>query len=145
MTLCLTSFGMLPQVTFSELLMPLESFALTPAVCEYTQSAKLAQSFSQPSWLSRMPVGVIPAPMETVRWLLSLDWYTRHLAFQAMKQQWPRWRVQRIRERMSPDQLLEGTFTSMWVPEWIVIPMANRSDRKRQTKITDFFNKRPRR
>ena len=74
------------------------------------------------------------------RFLLGLDWKTRHDYINIMKRiPHKKGLVYQIRERMSPCELIDGLDTGISFPaEDIVIPMPNKK-RKRQTKLDEFF------
>ena len=79
------------------------------------------------------------------RWLLRLDWQTRHLYVNVLKRRAnKRALVRQIRERMSPCELLDGLDSGIKYTSDMPIPMPNAKKRVRQSTLDEFFNKRRR-
>ena len=79
------------------------------------------------------------------RWLLGLDWKTRHAYVNVMKRM-PRKvaLLRQIQERMSPCELLDGLDSGIKYTSDMPIPMPNAKKRVRQSTLDEFFNKRRR-
>lgn len=98
--------------------------------------------------------GIMPTYSEFVlsmrKFLLSLDWQTRHAYWRKLAQ-WSsltaerRKNLQKLKKIISSADLLEGEFDGVAVPATVVIPLrAPPKPRGTQLKITDFFKATPR-
>ena len=105
--------------------------------------------YSDPSPAGDMPpkhMTLLRLQARTIaQWLRGEDWVTRHEQFNRIAQQRRRQAlIEQIRAEMTPDELIGGQASAVVWPHGRSIPLHNvKRRRAKQTKITDYFKKAP--
>ena len=89
-----------------------------------------------------MPKLQIQVDLAIMRWLRTSDWVTRHRLYNKMKGMRSHFHIcRRLKNIMSPDELLEGKATSMQMPDDMAIPLHDKS--MKQLTLRDFWRNVP--